>query len=374
MLGYIDRDLIRAFLLTFITLAAFVQIGYFVSVLLEQSAYIFGTGESKLGWILLYYVTSIPRQAAYTFPVATAVSVLWVYTMKARQNEVLAYLAGGISPMRLARPLILMGALFSVLCYLTIEFLANSADAYAYRIERINIQDRSIDTLTRERNVFQKGHGNRFYDVRAFEPSDDTMENTIIIDMGDRWNRPVWRLDAQTAALETTGEREEWVFRDAVFRRWGDDGVMAEFVQDDELTESDLGVQLEGELSRYLRQRFKPAQMGFGQLSEYISLFKDQGKPTHELRSYLHFNFAIPLGSVVLAILMCGHILRPSSTGIVVGFGGGLIIIAMYFILLITCRTMAMTGKIDPIVAAYLPNVLGLIVGIYLLKRYRPAT
>jgi lipopolysaccharide export LptBFGC system permease protein LptF len=92
------------------------------------------------------------------------------------------------------------------------------------------------------------------------------------------------------------------------------------------------------------------------------------------MEGYLHFNFAIPLGSLVLAVLMCGHILRPSSTGVIVGFGGGLVIIGAYFILLITFRQMAISGSMSPILAAYGFNAVGLIFGVWLLQRYRPAT
>lgn len=373
MIPYLDRDLIRAFLLTFLTIAAFVQVGYFVSVLLEQSDYLFGAGESKLGWVLLFYVTTIPRQAAFTIPVATAVSVLWIYTTKARNNEILAYLVGGVSPVRLAMPMIVTGAVLSLLCYLAIELVANPADQYAYKIERINIQGRSQETLTRETNVFQKGRGNRFYNIRTFDPSQERMELPVIIDMGTDWNIPDWRLDAREAERVTSGEDFEWVFDDAVFRRWDEDGNLVEFRQEARLSESSIDVQLEDELTRYLRQRFKPSQMGTAELIEYIDLFKQQGKSTHVLESYLHFTFSIALGSLILTMMMCGHILRPSSAGVIVGFGGGLIIIAGYFIVLITCRQMAIAGTIPPPIAIHFPNALGFVVGVLLLRRYRAA-
>jgi len=373
MIPYLDRDLLRSFLLTFFVLMAFIQVGYLVSVLLENSSYIFGADESKLGWVLLYYAVTIPRQASYAIPVVTSVSLLWVYTQKSRQNETLAYLSGGVGPPRLALPLIVAAFLFSIATYMIIEYLANPAERYAYRIERINIQDRGLDTLTREQDVFQKGRGNRFYSIREFEPTDSTMDAPIIIDMGPRWSSPVWRLDADSAERTELDGKAEWVFYDAVFRRFTPEGTVSQFTQRPRLSESDLGVKLEEELTRYLRQRFKPDQMGFHELRDYIELFEIQGKPTAKLRTRLHFNFAIPLSSFILSILMCGHILRPSAAGVVVGFGGGLVIIAVYFASMIAFRTMAVSGAVDPIFGAYTPALVGLVIGIMLLKRYRPA-
>lgn len=372
MLTYGDRDLIRHFLLTFLVLLAFVQVGYLVSVLLDKSPYLFGGDDNKIGWVLLYYVVSIPRQAAYIIPVATAVSILWVYTVKARQNEVLAYLSGGVSPRRLAAPLILVGAILSVLSFLTIEFAAIPGDRYGRRIERINIEGRSLDGLNREENVFQKGEGNRFYAMKEFEPNLETMELPVIMDMGEDWITPDWRLDAQSAE-RVRSDRPEWVFSQAVFRRYDAQGNVAEFTQYGKVGESELGVTLESELDKYLQQRARPSQISISDLAQYVRLFQSEGRRAPEYETYLYFNFAIPLGSFVLALLMCGHILRPSSAGVVVGFGGGLALISAYYFVLLGTRQLSLTGQINPLLGAITSCALFLILGVFLLSRYRPA-
>lgn len=375
MLSYVDRDLIRSFLLTFITLLALVQVGYLVSVLLQMSQYLFGGGDSKLGYVLLYYVSSVPRQTTYTIPVATAITVLWVYTMKARQNEVLAFLSGGVSPLRLAAPMIVLGAIFSVSTFLIIELVANAADRYAEKLERVNIQGRDEESLTRESNAFQKGRENRFYNIRRFNPVTETMILPLIIDTGNDWTRPDWKLEAKTGqrvAVEGGG-RPEWVFHDVIFRRWNDNGDLIEYREHEVLRESEMDVPLEEELTPYLRQRFRPAQMGFFELRDWIGLFKEQNKDYTRLQTFLYFNFAIPLGTLVLTLLMCGHILRPTSTGVIVGFGGGLIFIAIYYVLLMTCRQLAMNGAVHPALAAFAPNFIFLLVGGYLIHSTRRA-
>src|SRR5690606_27972886 len=77
VMPYLDRDIIRSFFFAFLTIILLVQVALLVDVLLSNYRYMFGEGESKLGWVLLYYVCSLPRQAAYTVPVASAVSILW---------------------------------------------------------------------------------------------------------------------------------------------------------------------------------------------------------------------------------------------------------------------------------------------------------
>ncbi len=372
MIPYVDRDLIRSFFVAFITLIVFVQVGYLVSVLLEKNQYLIGAGGQKFGWLMLYYLFSIPRQVSYAIPVGTAACILWVFTVKARNNEILAYMSGGVSSLRLATPLLLLAAIFSVICYLTIEFLANPGDEASRRIERIQLQERSLETLTREQNVFQRGLGERFYNIIGFDPATERMDQPIIFQMGDNMRDMRWRLDAEFAErVEQEGE-SQWVFHNAHFRRYAPDGSVSSYQWAEQLREGDEPeLQLEADLTRYLRQRFRPSAMGFAELREYINIFELQGKPTHVLRTYMHVNFSIALGSIVLAILMCGHILRPSSAGVIIGFGGGLAYIFAYYLLVILGRQMSLAGIVDPLLAAYGPNVLFAAMGFYLLKSYR---
>lgn len=366
MIPYVDRDLIRSFFQAFLTIAAFVLVGYFVSVLLDQYRFMF-TG-SKFKWVMYYFIITVPRQASYIIPVGTAVSILWVYTVKARHNEVLAYLVGGVSPLRLARPLLIVAAVLAVVCYATIEFLANPGDRIANIVERVNIQEKGADVISRERNVFKKGQGNRFYNVKYYDSMEQTMDLPTIIDMGENWNIPVWRVDADRAEFKDG----QWYFENASFRRFDANGAVTQFNQyDHKVTAKDLGVELEEELGRYLRERFRANEMGFLELVNYISLFREQGQPTYKLQTQLYFNFVIPLGAFVLALLMCGHILRPSSAGVVVSFGGGLVILALYYVIIVVVRQLSMYGTFPPLLAAIVPNAAFLAFGVYMLHRDR---
>ncbi len=375
MIPYVDRDLIRSFFVAFIMLLIFVQVGYLVSVLLEKNQYVLGDGGQKFGWLMLYYLFSIPRQVSYAIPVGTAACILWVFTVKARNNEVLAYMSGGVSPLRLAMPLLVLAGIFSVLCYLTIEFLAGPGEEASRRIERIQLQERSLETLTREQNVFQRGLGDRFYNIIGFDPATERMEQPVIFQMGDNVRDMRWRLDAHYAErIEEEDGDSYWVFHNAHFRRYAPDGTVTSYNWAEQLREGDEPeLQLEEDLTRYLQQRFRPSAMGFNELREYINIFELQGKPTHVLRTYMHVNFSVALGSIVLALLMCGHILRPSSTGVLIGFGGGLAYIFAYYLLVIMGRQMSMAGIVDPLLAAYGPNLLFALMGFYLLRSYRTA-
>lgn len=371
MIPYVDRDLIRTFLITFGVMILFSQIGIFIYTLLNQYRYAFAGEESKLGWVLLYFVFSMPRQMVYTFPVATAVSVLWTYTVKARQNEILAYYVGGVSPVRLATPLLIISFFLGSLSYLMTELLATRGDRAAERIERIHIEERPLETVTRERNVFQKGQGSRFYNVESFNPSEQQMDIVSVVHMNEDWTGPLWQLEARYVEGLVIDGQQQWAFIDAAYREFDEDGKVTAYREAPRILGNEVTPPIERELDRYIRQRFRPDQMNFFELREYIGLFKLQNRRDFRLETILHFNFAVPLGCFVLALLMAGHILRPRATGVVIGFGGGLLFMTAYFVLLIFSREFAGEGTIHPWLGAYGPNVIFAGVGLFLLSRNR---
>lgn len=372
MIPYIDRDIIKNFLVTLVALLAFLQIGFIVSVLLQFLNFIFGEEESKLGWVILYYIFTIPRQVAYTFPVCSAMAILWVFTIKARQNELLAYLSGGVSPLRIARPVIILGFFLSISSYVIIDQLATNADRVAERIRRIQIESRSVETLTRERNVFQKGLGDRFYSIPAFDPELGTMNEPNLAVMREGWDTLDWSLSASRAEYTTADDgSRQWVFYGAVVRHYDEEGSLASFDRSTILWESELQRPIEKQLTEVLRQRWRPDQMSAMELISYMDLFRLQGRPTYELSTFFHFNLAIPFGCLVLAVLMCGHILRPASAGAILGFGGGMALMAFYFGVLVFARTMAKDGFVSAPLTAHGVNALFLLFGIWMLRRNR---
>lgn len=374
MIPYLDRDFIRTFMLAFAALLALVQIGYLVAVLLEMSGYIFAGGQSKLGWVFLYYICTIPRQTAFTIPLATAVSVLWVFTTKARKNEILAWLAGGVSPMRLARPLLVLSAVFSVACFLTMELLANTGDRMARRIEYINIRGKSLETITSDKNIFQKGVGNRFYSISELDLKRELMRGVYIMEMAEDWKHPKWSLMADEGVRAPAGSGSQWLFRDAVLRTFDESGQLVKFREANEMMDKELPGLLEDELTKYLKQQYRPAQMGTLELLDTIDIYRAQNKPVHELQTYLNFNIVLPLASLVLAMLMCGHILRPGAIGYMAGYGGGLALIAAYFLVLLVCREGAKNGVIHAVPALWIPSAAFVAFAFYLMGKHRTAS
>jgi lipopolysaccharide export system permease protein len=111
--------------------------------------------------------------------------------------------------------------------------------------------------------------------------------------------------------------------------------------------------------------------MSFPQLHQYVRLLESQNKDVSEEATKLHLKLAVPLATIVIAILMCAHVMRASPRGVLIGFGGGLAWVVSYYIVLLGCKKLGYQGTLaSPALAAWLPNVaFGLIGLVSLIRR-----
>ena len=86
-------------------------------------------GSSFVPWLLY----QIPAFALQAFPIAAVFAVLLAFGRLARENELLAAAAGGISLARAVRPVLIFGALLAVAGFLIAEFVAPRANELTAR-------------------------------------------------------------------------------------------------------------------------------------------------------------------------------------------------------------------------------------------------
>jgi len=112
----------------------------------------------------------------------------------------------------------------------------------------------------------------------------------------------------------------------------------------------------------------KPEEMSFRQLSSYIRQLKLMGERYSHLIVQLHRKLADPFAALVLALLGIPFGLKPYK-GKSIGVGLSVIVIFVYYVVWHYTAIIGEKGLLNPYVAAYLPNILGLIAGILLLTR-----
>ncbi|WP_018467336.1 LptF/LptG family permease [Calidithermus timidus] len=116
----LDRYLLRETLPVFaFGLVLYIGLGL-LSNILARSAYV---GQMPLGGLVAWLGLQVPAIVAQTLPVAVLFAVLLGYGRLARENELLVMQAGGISPRRTARWLLVGGVLLTALSFALAEWV-----------------------------------------------------------------------------------------------------------------------------------------------------------------------------------------------------------------------------------------------------------
>ncbi|MCP3101365.1 LptF/LptG family permease [Myxococcus sp. K15C18031901] len=145
--------------------------------------------------------------------------------------------------------------------------------------------------------------------------------------------------------------------------RWRLEGVVERSFSGEEHTtvrnlesaEYDLGI----EASAFRIRPGRPEQMRVPVLREQIVARRDVGLETKQYELALHNRFAYPLAALPAALLGVGLALRANRRGhLTAAIVEGLLVAVAMWGLMMVCRTLVLTERLSPLVAAWTPVVL----------------
>ncbi len=372
MMPLLDRDFLKSFLAAFAAALTLTLVLTFVNVLLDNYRYVFGGEDSRFGFVLLYYILTLPQQASYMLPLAASASILWVLLQKARENEILAYLACGVAPSRLARPFILCAAAISIVGLILSDAVAGHANAQAHRIEKIYIKKRKESVVTQRDQIVVRLRGERYVYVGLYDDKLRRMEQATVIDLAGQGATLSQKVEIASGELSGEGDAAVWKLKGVAVRKYDATGNLASYQTHDALDGTRLDPPLEGSLARFLSATQNPQRMTYAELREYLDLQAEQGRTSiPDWETELQMKLSVPFVTLVLGILMCAHAIRPTSSGVMKSFGGGLGWLAAVFAAQMLLRKLGDSGIVPALAAAWIPpGVFGL-VGLFLLGRPR---
>jgi lipopolysaccharide export system permease protein len=187
-MNILTRHLIRAHSGPFLFAVSALTGLLFLNAVAREMEKLAGKG---LPWDVLaeFLVLSLPHTVALTLPMAVLVAVLYAFSEMASSNEITAMRAGGISPLKIMRPLLLMGALVaSAMLYFNDQVLPESN--HRLRNLMLDINRKSPTFVLQEQVVNRITAGNEgdvyFLLASRIDNSTASMRDVVIMDQ----NRP----------------------------------------------------------------------------------------------------------------------------------------------------------------------------------------
>jgi lipopolysaccharide export system permease protein len=355
----LDRYLLRSFAVPFFaSLIAFLAISVIVDLFERLDTFIDNHVDAPV--IAKYYVAKLQFLAALILPISSLIGVLFSLGGMARRNELVAMSASGIGLTRILRPILGAGLAVSLVALaLTVEIVPRANEVSADILDH-EIRGRPRLSGDQRVDLNYLGADGRYFLMRTFDGTKDTMSDVVVQQFAA--GTLVRRIDARRASWKDGG----WEFHDGFLRTFHPDGSV-----DAESFDTRAFPEIRETPRDFLRPIKEPNEMPLGELLEHTKRARLSGGDVTRLQVEMHRRLAFPFANFVVILLgapLTGAIRRG---GHAVGFAAALLVGFLYYVLLEVGGTFGLSGQLPPAVAAWLPNVVFIALGLFGLAKTR---
>ncbi len=350
----LDRMVLGMFMRLFIVFLVCVPTLFVVLDLSEQQDRFIDRGL-EFAQIALGYLYSYPYYMQQAFPVAAQVAAVFSVHSMTAHREIMAAKAGGISFYRLVAPLWPAGAALTVAA-----FLLGAALPTTNRRAAEVWGEREIRQDWRQTFVHQTEE-NKTLSARHLSVSRGSMGKILVERVDD--DGVLHHMYADEAVFtDSLG----WTLRNGRRRRIGPDGTETSWTFD-RYRDPELTVRPEELLDGPARVE----EMSYEELGERAASVRRSGGDPRELLVERETKLAIPAATFVIVVFGASLGTTSRKRGASFGVGVSLASTLLYILLLNLFAAIGSAGGIPPLMAAWSPNALFLVVGAVLLARVR---
>ena len=351
----IDRYIIKKFIGTYVV-ALLLIIGIVIIFDLSEKVDKFVTNQAPLRLIIFqYYANFIPYFVNMFSPMFVFITVIFFTSKMAANTEIIAILAGGISFKRLMWPYFVSAAAIVAFSLILNLYVIPPCNKGRLAFEQKYVKKKYENFA---RNVhYQISPGNFLY-VQSFAPSNNTAYGFSLESI--EGHNIVSKLSATEARWDST--LQGWKLRDYVLRTF-EDGV--ENVKTGGHMDTVIAVTVED----FYRRRNTVQTLPDGQLRRLIRDQKVRGDKD-VMFSLIEQNerWAMPFAAFILTLIGVSLSSVKRRGGIGLNLGIGIALSFSYILFLRFAQMFVYSGSLPPFIALWLPNVLYLIIAIYLYR------
>lgn len=357
-MNILDRYLIKKFLFVLL-FASLAFVAIFIVVDLIEHLDRFLDSKAPVSRTIVYYAYYVPYIVILTLPVNMLLSSLFSLGSMSKYNELVAAMSSGVSLFRIILPLLVLAFFISIVAGLLGETLVPEANR-----SRIDIYEHEIRNLPRQplgivTKVSVQDHDERQVSIDQYNIRTQRATKVNIVWRED--NRIVERWDARNMTWDTT--RTAWLMKNVTKRRF--EGNSEKISRQDTvwLTQTRVSPESLVDLDR------KPEEMTYFELKSFIDKINDLGTNPRKWLVDLYSKVAYPFASFIIVLFGAPMASQKRRSGYTVGFALALMISFAYFGFIQSGKALGYSGTLDPILAAWIANIIfgigGLLVMIF---------
>jgi len=313
--------------------------------------------------VIQYYWYLAPQVIYLMLPLSILMATLVSFGLLTKSNEVTAIKSAGISLYRISVPILVGAGLLSGGMFLLGNNYLPGTNQQQDAL-RNQIKGKPAQTMYRPDRQWISGNGDKIYNYRFFDPDLNVFANLSVFEIESNSFRLKRRLYAERAFWEPQIRR--WVLENGWTRDFSNQRVtdyQAFAVRTfDELNES----------PSYFKKEVKPSeQMSVLELRQYIHSLKQSGFDVVRLSVAFYRKFSYPLIAFVVTLIAIPFAFSTGSRGALAGIALSIGVAIVYWSVSSLFEAMGNLSQLPPAVAAWSPDVLFSLAGIYLLMRIK---
>jgi lipopolysaccharide export system permease protein len=346
--AYLRREFLRFFFLClslFLFLAVLVDFFDRLDYLVKYKA--------PASTIFRYFAFKTPLFISQAAPMAALTAALMSLGILARQRELTALKACGVSLWQIARPLLVTAGVLSLGLWGWNEIIVPHAYRQSRYINTVEIKKRTPKLLLHENGFWYHGH-NAFYHIDRFDSRNNTLTGLTIYIIDENF-QVVTLVEASRASWQDG----QWRFEEAQQKSLSLDAPPFSHV---------TGFLIQETPDDFALVDMEADEFSSRQLRDYIGDLKRKGLDTTAYQVDYHLKGAMPLA--VFAMTLLGIALAvPGARQISLATAVGLALMAGfgYWLLLALTISLGHSGVLSPLLAAWAANSVSLLLGVFFL-------
>jgi LPS export ABC transporter permease LptF/LPS export ABC transporter permease LptG len=307
--------------------------------------------------VVNYFRFLVPLMVYQLAPLAALVGTLVTLGMLAKNNEVTAFKASGVSLYRLCLPLVLAGVMLSAGMFVLDDTYLPYANQRQDAL-RNQIKGKPAQTYFHPAHEWIFGENTKVFNYAVFDADHDLFGGLSVFELDPDTFQLRRRIFASRARWEPS--LNAWVLEAGWIRDF-EGGKVKSYVPFKATSLPEL-VEPPSYFKREVRQSY---QMNWRQLSEYIRGLKQAGFDTSRLTVQWHKKFAFPVIAAIVIFLSAPFAFLVGTRGAVGGIALAVGITIVYWAIAALFEAMGAAGQLPPLLAGWSPDAIFFFLAVY---------
>lgn len=359
-LRILDKYIFREVFLAFIFgICAFSAVFIGSGTLFKIAKYITDYGAS-LSAVVKVFIFGLPSVIMWTFPMSMLLATLLTFGRLSSSSEITAMKSCGIGFFRIAMPAIVLGFFVSIAAILFNEHVvpwANTAyrNVVYYEIQG-NTGAKSQDHIILK--DIKDGQIQRLLYARRYDADSQSLQSVTLQEFNE-----AGKVSHVENAEYAEYEGQEWVMHNGMLYDISDGE------SEHTLRFNTQVLPISASPRQIVREQKDPEELTMKELKAQIRIMKTQYVDTNKLETELYQRITVPMASLIFALIGVPLGLQPTRNSSSAGFAMSVIIIFVYYALMTMANAIGRSGAISPMLAVWIPNIVGLIAGFVLIRK-----